>query len=487
MYYSEVSCNVENTLEKIEELKIRELFPIDWMGLVTISNEGKIKIDGEKKYKNLKSLSIIAYLQEIQMDMLGMEDGDIFKISEDDSFLISPIRVYDNYKVFYVCYSSFLEYNRKDIYILEFLTKVVYENVLLNHEKIQEQNYLHNVFNSIESSIISTDLEGIVTMANQATVRVLGWIPDQIKGKLIYDSMLDENRKVMIGTVEYVIRNNSTFYLNELMQGDKVLKVVTSPIYNIDEEMIGVIFITSDITKLKMKELELEQLKQFALMGELAMGIAHDIRNPLMGIQGCANILKKAFYEDPKYMDFIQPIIDEVDRVNEVVREMLLYATMTKKNNSTMINLNEVIDKCLSFIKINKDSKHINIEKKTINGLPLINGNNVQLQQAFINLLTNSIQAIETEGCIMIETSFLKEEGKILTKVIDNGVGISPDNIDKIFKSFYSTKPKGIGYGLSIAKRAIDKHDGYLKVNSEVNIGTTFEVYLPVRKELSYE
>ncbi|GAA0182801.1 hypothetical protein SH2C18_51090 [Clostridium sediminicola] len=483
MYYSDVSCNVENTLTKIEGLKIRSFLAVDWMGIVTISNRNKIMIDGGRDFKNIGSARIIQLLTQIDKDMIELQEGQEYEISQNENLLVSPIRVQDNYKVFYVCCSLEKKYNEKHVTILDFIMKVLYENVLLNDEKIEERNYLCNIFNSTESSIISMNLEGIITMANRTSLEVLGWIPEEVIGKKYGELISEEERKSIQKALEYVVENNKTYYINEAIHGNKFLKLSISPLEDSKNNIVGIVFITSDNTKLKIYEWELEQLKQFAILGEVATGVAHDIRNPLMSIRGCASILKKFLFKQPKYMEFLEPIIGEVDRINEVVEQMLSYAIMTKESSNTLLNINEVLDKCIKVVRLHKESKYINIEKKLSKELPLITGNNIQLQQGFINILINAIQAIQNEGNISINSYYLKEKEQILVTIIDDGIGISSKKIEKILTPFYSTKEKGIGFGLSIAKRAIDKHGGEIKVNSELDEGTTFEVYLPIREE----
>ncbi|GAA0181445.1 two-component sensor histidine kinase KinC [Clostridium sediminicola] len=488
MYYSDVSCNVENTLMKIEQLKIRSFLSIDWMGIVTVSNRNRIIIDGSMDFNNIGSSTIIKLLTKIKKDMLQLQEGKKYEISQNENLLVSPIRVQDNYKVFYVCCSIEKKYNEKDVTILDFIMKVLYENVLLNDEKIEERNYLYNIFNSIESSIISIDLKGIITAANKSTFDVFGFIPNVLIGQKYNIMLTEEEEKVVVDRIRSVVKYNKVCnaknrIFTKHIYGEKYVDLVYCPLNDNKGQVVGITQIARDVTKLKIYERQLEQLKQFAILGEVATGIAHDIRNPLMSIRGCTNILKKSLFKEPKYMEFLEPIIVEVDRINEVVEQMLSYATMTKESSNTLLNINEILEKCLNVIRLHKGIKYINIEKNLSKDLPLIKGSNIQLQQAFINILMNAIQAIENEGNININSYYLKKKEQIVVAISDDGIGISSKKIEKILTPFYSTKEKGIGFGLSIAKRAIDKQGGEIKVNSELNKGTTFEVYLPIREE----
>ncbi|PAB61183.1 two-component system sensor histidine kinase NtrB [Anaeromicrobium sediminis] len=495
MYYSDVSCNVENSLNKLDGLGMKKFLSVDWMGIVTITNTNKIIIDGGRDYNNIGVSRIIKCLTEISKDMILLEEGKIYEILQNESntnIMVSPIRVQDDYEVFYICCSIREKYTSKDLSILEFITEVTYENVLLNNEIIQERNYLQNIFNSTEASIISMGLDGVITTANRASLDVYGWIPEDIIGRKYYELLTQEESHNMDKSIEYVVKHNKTYYVKEVIFSndtgeEKIVNLAISPLNDSKNHVVGVVVISRDITRLKIYERELEQAKQFAVLGELATGVAHDIRNPLMSIKGCANILKRSLLEQPKHMEFIEPIIGEVDRINDVVEQMLSYAMMTKENRSILLSINEVLEKCFKVIGLHRKSKHIYIEKNLSQDLPLIKGNNVQLQQAFINILMNGIEAIESEGIIKINSDYIKKEEKIGVSISDNGVGICPEEIEKIFTPFYSTKKKGIGFGLCIAKRAIERLHGDIKIKSKLDEGTTFEIYLPVRREEPYE
>jgi two-component system sensor histidine kinase AtoS len=490
MYYSDVSCNMENTFKKMEDLGIKKILNIDWMGIVTVTRKNKVFIDGERNYNMVDTFKIIRALEGRIADIFHLQEGIICNISVNESIeniIVSPIRVQDDYKVFYICY-SLQRYTERDLTALEFATKVIYENVLLNNEIFQEKSYLENLLNSTEACIIGMDLDGMIKTANRGTIKVLGFDPQEVIGKS-YKEMLVEKEIGMMGeTINYVANNNKTLNIKEAVfsnknRSNKFLNLAVSPLNDSKGKVVGIVIIARDITKLKIYETELEQLRQFAALGEIAAGIAHDISNPLMSITGCASILKKYLNDKYKYMEFLDPIIHEVDRINEVVKQMLSYGDITKENSYTMISINEVFEKCVGIIRFYKESKYITIERELSNELPLIKGNNVQLQQAFVNILINAVQAIKNEGIIRIKNLYLIDEDKIKIAITDNGSGINKEQISKIFTPFYSTMKNGIGFGLSIAERVVKKHGGEIKVVSELNNGTTFEIYLPVGRE----
>ena len=198
-----------------------------------------------------------------------------------------------------------------------------------------------------------------------------------------------------------------------------------------------------------------------------------------MSIRGCSRILERNLSHNPKQLEFIEPIINQVDRLDEVIEQMLSYSFIIKEELYSYIDINEVLEKCYNVISLHKKLKFITINKMFSSDLPLIKCNNVQLQQALLNVLFNAVQAIDSEGIINIESSKLSDKKKVLVCISDNGKGIDISDINEIFNPLYTTKNKNTGIGLAIVKRVIDKQGGEIIVNSKANVGTEFEIYLP--------
>ena len=259
----------------------------------------------------------------------------------------------------------------------------------------------------------------------------------------------------------------------------KIFSVAISPLNNSKNEVVGVVIIATDITTKKIMERQFEQIKQFAALGEVAAGVAHDIKNPLMSIRGCSRILQKELFDQPRHMKFLEPIIQEVDRINEVVEQMMSYGNIIEKNGYALIDINEVLEKCINVIHFHKGCKYITIQREFADELPLVKGNNVQLQQAFINILINAVQAIEAEGLIKIESHYEREKKHLHIVITDNGKGIKTNELKRIFMPFYTTKEQGSGLGLAIVKRVIKEHKGSTVIKSKPNMGTRVDVLLP--------
>jgi len=484
MYFSDVSCNPHNSLKKMQELGLNKIIPLDWSALIVLTVK-KVTIDAEIHYNYVETQQIVEFLMTNNQEVLLLEDGRIYNFFRENnkfSLILIPIRRQETYKVFAVYCSKSSIYSDVHLTVAAAFCKIIYENVLLNNEIIQERNHLASVLNSTESVIISTNLNGEIVTANKAALKFFGL--NGIIGKIISEVAKNRDHYNLCDIINQVAQKNKSLSFKEMVFSNRrgkiiIFNVAVSPLYNSKNEVVGVVIIATDITTKKIMERQFEQIKQFAALGEVSAGVAHDIKNPLMSIRGCSRILQRELHDQPEYMKFLEPIIEEVDRINEVVEQMVSYGNITKKNNYTLLDSSEVLEKCINVIHFHRGSKYITIQKELDNDLPLVKGNNVQLQQALINIMINAVQAIDSEGIIKIESHYLKEKKCLNIAITDNGKGIKAKELRKIFTPFYTTKQLGSGLGLSIVKRVIKEHKGSTVINSKLNKGTRVDVFLP--------
>lgn len=223
---------------------------------------------------------------------------------------------------------------------------------------------------------------------------------------------------------------------------------------------------------------------KLASIGRLAAGIAHEINNPLTGVLTYSSFLLKRAKDDPEMKSDLEVIVRETKRCREIVSDLLDFARPTSPNMKSM-NLNEVIESALNIVANQLSFNHIVVQKDLDDSDTEVSVDPGQLQQVFINLLVNAADAIgEKGGTISLVTSVVSSDGKeyVQIKITDTGCGIAKENLSKIFEPFYSTKDqKGTGLGLSVVWGIIDKHQGTITVDSELGVGSTFTIRLPVR------
>ena len=234
----------------------------------------------------------------------------------------------------------------------------------------------------------------------------------------------------------------------------------------------------------KVKEMEdrIQLAERLSSLGHLAAGVAHEIRNPLNAIGMGLQRLKREFLprEESKkeeYLSFAELIFKEIRRLNEIIEQFLTLSRPFALNLKSS-SLQELLKNLVTLLQEEVSSQGIRIQAETNSDLPLVKMDNEKLTQAFMNIMKNGMQAMEQGGILRVETQSFKD--RVEVSVSDSGSGIPPEQMEKIFNYYYTTKEKGVGLGLPIAHRIIEAHGGQLKVESQVGFGTKVTIILPV-------
>ena len=223
---------------------------------------------------------------------------------------------------------------------------------------------------------------------------------------------------------------------------------------------------------------QLERADRLASVGELASGIAHEIKNPLAGIAGAVQIFAREFKNDKKKSFIIKEILQQIARLDKSVKDLLNYASPSMSEFSR-VNLNSIIEKALFFVTQQPNAKEIKVIKNFDKTLPQINADEKKMQQVLLNLFLNALNAMEGKGELNILT-FMNDNDEVIVEVIDNGKGIEKSEISKLFQPFYTSRIEGTGLGLSISKRIVEQHGGSIFFKSKVGEGTSVKVTLPI-------
>ena len=243
---------------------------------------------------------------------------------------------------------------------------------------------------------------------------------------------------------------------------------------------------------LKDQQVKIQQTERLAAVGELAAGLAHEVKNPLAGIKVSIEVLKNELDLAQEDKEIFLRIINEINRIEALLKNMLNYARPSKPLPEN-VSIHEILD---SIIKISEFSlknpenlslhtKEIHFQKEYGSDIPDIYADAGQMQQVFLNIILNSIDAIKKQGTIRIKTS-KTEDASVQIQISDNGKGIDPDTIKVVFNPFFTTKSKGTGLGLAICKRLIEQHNGTINVsNNPEGGGVTFLITLPGKLENS--
>jgi two-component system NtrC family sensor kinase len=253
-----------------------------------------------------------------------------------------------------------------------------------------------------------------------------------------------------------------------------------------EDEVTHLIETFNEMAKqLETKQEQLLQSRKMASIGTFTSGIAHELNNPLNNISLTAESLMEEFTEITKdeASEMMMEILAQADRASQVVKNLLEFSR-TERPLLLELKINEVLERTIKLIKNQIMVTGIQLKRESSNDLPPIKGRSQDLQQAFINILLNSIQAMKDmsgENAITVRTG-PGPDGYIRIDFSDTGVGIRPEDMKYIFDPFYTTKPvgRGTGLGLSLVYGIIRTHGGYVEVKSEIDKGTTFSIYLPI-------
>ncbi len=233
-------------------------------------------------------------------------------------------------------------------------------------------------------------------------------------------------------------------------------------------------------THLQQAQEQLIKTEKMAAIGQMAAAISHDLRNPLTGIKMATYYLgTKINKTDLEITNILKDIELEIDYASNVVTNILTYSRPTQLIYKRS-DINKIIGDTMHFVHLQNRDFSIEIIKNYDKNIPEILIDNKQIKQVIINLFSNAIQAMPDGGNMTIDTRLKLEEVEI--KITDSGCGIEPNNLERIFTPFFTTKARGVGLGLSIVNNIVKNHGGFVEVNSVLDEGTSFTVRLPIHK-----
>jgi two-component system sensor histidine kinase HydH len=256
------------------------------------------------------------------------------------------------------------------------------------------------------------------------------------------------------------------------------LEIGASLLEDENRNSLGYVILFKDLTEVRLLRREIERSRRLASVGRLAAGVAHEIRNPLSSIKGFATYFKERYQDIPQDQQTATIMIQEVDRLNRVVSQLLEFARPVNiKPQPT--NLNALIDDSIKLIENQAAQKDITIKTRISNQATEIMIDPDRLSQVLLNLYLNAIESMVSGDELKIELSSNSEADGIDIKISDTGCGISPKDLTKIFDPYYTTKSSGTGLGLAITHNIIEAIGGQIKVSSTQDKGTVFTIQIP--------
>ena len=343
---------------------------------------------------------------------------------------------------------------------------------------------------NLRNGVLAVTRDGRVAVMNDVAYQILGLKPRPGDIGQNFSTVLQEQpevARIVSGAFELSHLPNRAEL--RLKSTGKVIGYTLSQVRDAGGRLTGATLFFKDLTRVEQLE-ERERLRdRLAALGEMAAAIAHEVKNPLAGIEVMAGILKRQLPESQDAQSILGDIIKEAKMANAIVLEVLEFVRPIRLQVEH-IALHDVVSDAIGLAESQVPRGGVRVDVALPADLAPIQGDPHQLRQLFTNLMTNAFEALGGRGAVSITALQLAEEElgggeahagpSIQVDVLDDGPGVPPDVMDRIFSPFFTTKPQGSGLGLAIVRKIVDAHDGRIDVNAPAAGGTHFRVTLPV-------
>jgi len=347
---------------------------------------------------------------------------------------------------------------------------------------------LEDMLEGLAEGVIAVDTDSKVCVFNQSAEKLL-----EVSRSLVLGRPLGEyfKRNPRIPELLKATLEDGRLFAE---YGEKIFRritgdtipagITTSQLFDADGNLRGAAALIRDLSGIKSLEEGTMRKERLAYLGTFAAKVAHEIKNPLSGMRGAAQLLTRRI-NDPGHREYLEVIMKEADRLNAILNGMLDFTKATKLRKKPF-NIHQALDSVAFLMDDGKLSSFIRSYDPSI---PEISGDENQLKQVFLNLVKNAKESLAENGVIHLTTRAITEfhivegsgQGRMVSvEIRDNGSGIRQEDMEKIFTPFFTTKPGGSGLGMAITLNIIKEHGGHLKIDSAPGKGTAVTVYLPL-------
>ncbi len=371
----------------------------------------------------------------------------------------------------------------------------------LLRQVLDDQRFKEFILESIPGGLVTVDLHGQMTTVNHAAQVMLGYHPYEIIGQPAQKLFPS---RILHHVIHTGVPQRETLTVAGEHGQDRTFDATFLPLRDDRDQVIGTLVTLSDVTLVRRLEEEKRRLDRLASLGEMAASVAHEVRNPLASIKTSMQMLlddlvgdvpsvdgnTTAGQIDDDMLDSVRVVLKEVERLDSIVRDLLLFSR-PRSFHPVECNVVEICERVLSLIANRCAGANVVVHRAYLNA-PTVLVDIAQIEQVLLNLCINALQAMHEGGILTIScqarqvpaTDLLTRASSWLEiTVSDTGTGIAPDQIERIFQPFYTTKAHGIGLGLPISRRLVEDHHGALTVESKPGYGATFTIQLPLPDE----
>ncbi|SDC03907.1 two-component system, sporulation sensor kinase E [Paenibacillus sp. UNCCL117] len=359
------------------------------------------------------------------------------------------------------------------------MIKALYEKrkaeILLEESELRYKS----LFEHNPDPICSFNLNGQITSINPVMYAATGYTEQELLNKTIDALLFPEHYTVWSTNFLLTLGGTPSHYEIAFRRKDGhriELSMHSFPIF-VGKQIAGVFMIGQDISERKRAEEMLLRSEKLSVVGQMAAGVAHEIRNPLTSLKGFVQLMQSRVDGFDHYFNIM---LEELERINFIVSEFLVIA----KPQAVLFQPRDPVAILQNTILLTGSQAiihNVHIDTLADPDLPMINCDENQIKQVFINILNNSVDSMKDGGTIKAEFK-LNADGRVLMRFTDQGCGIPDDRISRLGEPFYTTKEKGTGLGLMVTFKIIENHGGEMKIRSKLGQGTTVEIYMPAVK-----
>jgi len=352
-------------------------------------------------------------------------------------------------------------------------------------------DYYATVIDSVGDGVIVVGSNGLITLCNPAAEQITGFSQRQSLGVKFHKLFALET--TLIEMLEKTMRTGITIsdHENVVVRSTGRITPVAVTCYPLVEgsgENIGAILTLKDITYIRELEAAVRQADRLSTLGTLAAGLAHEVKNPLGGIKGAAQLLERKFEPASEFLEYTQVMIRETERIDHIVRELLELAS-PRLLKLEKVNLHKILGDILLLQKQAVSGREITFSQHFDPSIPDIMADEEMLARLFLNLICNGLDAMENGGRLTVSSRVLsdysmtqneRKSRMVAIEVCDDGSGIRHEDLENIWSPFFSTKSSGTGLGLTICHKIVSEHRGMIKAESDPGHGTKITVMLPL-------
>lgn len=366
---------------------------------------------------------------------------------------------------------------------------VLLRNASLYEQVCAKRELAENILESSPNGIITIDSNRCIQSINSRAEQILEIDRREVSGRFVTEIGSAAVRQVL----EVVLENGPRLGVTEIRFEKKngeigILEVESTFVKNLEGHRPGIILTIQDVTKARATEDVIRRMDRLTSLGQLSAGIAHEIRNPLAGINLNIQMLKKKMAEDEDARELLDDSLRGIERINSLVKSILDFAKPAIPQPK-QYNIQQVIMETVRIVELQCTNKNIEVAVDLPDAIPVMVFDKNQIRQVLLNILINAVDAIPSEGGEikirgLVDHSGKKGGTKFLLLITDNGCGIKQEYLSKIFDPFFTTKAEGTGLGLSIVHKILEQHNAIIEVESTEGKGTKFLLTFSVETSL---